>query len=56
MKVEFIAVLQGASCIKFDDDGASSVKFTQDGGQLPQVVKLTLFQGKRLKVTIEEAK
>ena len=56
MKVEFLAVLQGSNVIKFDDDGSSKVSFTQDGSQLPQVVKLTVFQGKRLRITVEEDK
>lgn len=55
MKIEWIGALQGASCIKFDDDGSSAVKFTQDGGQLAQVVKLVLFKGKRIKIRVEEA-
>lgn len=56
MTVTFLAVLQGANVIKFDDDGSSKVSFTQDGSQLPQVVKLTVFQGKRLRITVEEDK
>ena len=55
MKIHWIATLQGAGVLKLDDDGSSVVKFTQDGGQLPKVVQLTLFQGKRLKITVEDA-
>lgn len=55
MKVEWIGALQGASCIKLDDDMSSVVRFTMDAGQMPQVVKLVLFKGKRIKITVQEA-
>lgn len=55
MKIQWTGTMQGAGCIKFDDDGSSVVKFTQDGQQLPQVVRLTMFQGKAIKITVEEA-
>ena len=54
MKVQFLASLQGASCIRFDDDGSSVVKLTIDASQLPKAVQLLSFQGKVFRVTVEE--
>ncbi len=55
MKIRFLAALQGAACLKFDDDGSSVVKLTVDASQLPEAVKLLTFQGRTFKVTIEDA-
>ena len=54
MKISFLASLQGAGCIRFDDDGASIVKLTIDASQMPEAVKLLTMQGKAFKVVIEE--
>jgi hypothetical protein len=56
MKVQFEASLQGAACLKFDDDGSSSIKLTVDGSQLPEAVKMLTFQGKVFRVTVEAVK
>jgi hypothetical protein len=53
MKIEFYAALQGASCIKIDDDNSANVKLTCDGGQIANVVKLLTLQGKTFKVIVE---
>lgn len=56
MKIEFIATLQGAGCIRIDDDGASIVKMTLDGGQLAGATKMVLMKGKTFRVTVEDDK
>ncbi len=53
MKIEFSASLQGAACIKIDDDNSASVKLTCDGSQIASVVKLLALQGKAFTVKIE---
>jgi hypothetical protein len=53
MKFTVEASLQGAGCIRFDDDGSSVVKLTCDGSQLPQVTKLLLLQGRTFTVKVE---
>ena len=53
MKIEFTASLQGASCIRIDDDHAAHIKLTCDAGQIAQVVKLLSLQGKAFKVSVE---
>ena len=54
MKISFLATLQGAACIKFDDDGASAIKLTADSSQLPEAVKMLMLKGKVFKVSVEE--
>lgn len=56
MTIRFLASLQGASCIKFDDDGSSMVKLTIDASQMPEAVKMLTMQGKTFTVTVQEAK
>ena len=53
MTIEFLAALQGAGCIRFDDDGSTIVKLTCDGTQLPHVAKLLAMQGQTFTVTIQ---
>ena len=53
MKIEFQAILQGAGCIKIDDDNSAQVKLTCDGGQIANVVKLLTLQGRAFKVIVE---
>lgn len=52
--VKFSASLQGAGCLKFDDDGASMVKLTISADELHNAVKLVTMKGKTFTVTIEE--
>jgi len=54
MKIEFLATFQGSNVIALDDDMSAKLKFSADGSQLPQVIKLSLFRGKRFRVTIHE--
>ena len=56
MKIQFSASLQGAACLKFDDDGASTVKLSISANELPNVAKLFIMKGKPFVVTIEEEK
>jgi hypothetical protein len=56
MKIGFTAILQGAGCIRFDDDGAATIKLTCDGSQLPNVTKMLLLQGSAFNVQIETDK
>ena len=56
MTVRFLASLQGAGCLKFDDDGASVVKLTISADELHNAVKLVTMKGKSFTVTIEEEK
>ena len=53
MKIELTASLQGAGCIKFDDDGSSVIKLTIDGGQVANAVKMLALQGKAFTVKID---
>lgn len=53
MKIEFTASLQGASCIRIDDDHSAHVKLTVDGSQIAQVVKMLTMQGRAFKVVVE---
>ncbi len=53
MKIQFDATLQGAACLKLDDDGSSVVKLTMDSTQMADVIKLVMAKGKNLKVSIE---
>lgn len=54
MKIQFSATLQGAACLKFDDDGSSTVKLTISATELHNAVKMVTMQGKAFRVTIEE--
>ena len=54
MKVVFEACLQGAGCLRTDDDGSCVIKLTTDGSQLPNTIKLNTMLRKPIKVTIEE--
>lgn len=56
MKIEFMASLQGAGCLRFDDDGSSVVKLTIDGSQIANAVKLLTLQGQAFTVQIETDK
>lgn len=56
MTIKFCAALQGAACLKFDDDGASVVKLTISADELHHAVKMVTMKGKEFMVTIEEKK
>ncbi len=56
MKISFLATLQGAACLKFDDDGSSVVKLTISANELPNAVKMVMMKGREFTVTIEEQK
>lgn len=53
MKIEFTAILSGAGCLRFDDDGSSVVKLTIDGSQMANAVKLLTLQGQVFTVSID---
>ena len=53
MKIDFLATLQGAACIKIDDDNSATVKLTCDGSQIANVVKLLALQGKAFRVVVD---
>ena len=53
MKISWEAALQGANCIRIDDDGASKVLLTSDQSQVSEVIKLILARGKTVHVTVE---
>lgn len=55
MKIQFIATFEGANCINLDDEMSAKLKFTADGGQLPDIIKLTVYKKRRMRVTVEEA-
>lgn len=54
MTIQFVASLQGAGCIRLDDDNSAVVKLTCDGGQIASVVKLLSLQGRSFTVTIKD--
>lgn len=56
MTIQFSASLQGAACLKFDDDGSSTVKLTISSNELHNAVKLVTMKGKTFTVIIEEEK
>lgn len=56
MKIQFSASLQGAGCLRFDDDGASVIKLSISADELHNAVKLVTMKGKAFTVTIEEEK
>lgn len=56
MKIQFTAFLQGAACLKFDDDGASTIKLSISADELHNAVKLVTMKGKTFTVTIEESR
>lgn len=56
MTIKFTATLQGAACLKFDDDGSSVVKLTISADELPHAVKMVMMKGREFCVTIEEKK
>lgn len=53
MKIDFNAALQGAGCIRFDDDHSAVVKLTIDGGEVAKVVQLLSLKGKTFKVSVD---
>ena len=53
MRIQFVAALQGASCIKIDDDNSANIKLTVDGSEIANVVKLLTLQGRAFTVTVE---
>jgi hypothetical protein len=53
MKIELTASLQGAGCLRFDDDGSCVVKLTIDGSQMPEAVKLLTLQGSAFTLKID---
>lgn len=56
MKIQFSASLQGAGCLRFDDDGASVIKLSISADELHNAVKLVTMKGKTFTVIIEEEK
>ena len=57
MKVEFIASFdENRQVLALRGDMSGTLKLDYDGSQLPQIVKLTLFRGKRMRITVEEDK
>lgn len=56
MIIRFSASLQGAACLKFDDDGASTIKLSISADELHNAVKLVTMKGKTFTVIIEEEK
>lgn len=58
MKIQFLASLHGAGCLKFDDDGSSTVKLTISADELHNAVKLVTMKGRvfTVTITIEEEK
>lgn len=56
MRIQFTATLQGAACLKFDDDGSSTVKLTISAEELPNAVKMVTMKGRAFTVTIEDVK
>ena len=54
MTIQFSASLQGAACLKFDDDGSSTVKLTISSNELHNAVKMVTMKGKEFLVTIKE--
>lgn len=54
MTIKFSASLQGAGCLRFDDDGASVIKLTISANELPNAVKMVMMKGKEFTVTIKE--
>jgi len=52
MNVEFTAILQGASCIKFDSDKSGTIKLIFDASQFHQIADLVPCMEKPLLVTI----
>lgn len=53
MDIKFTASLQGAACIKIDDDHSARVVLTCDGSQIPSVVKLLTMKDKTFTVKIQ---
>jgi hypothetical protein len=53
VKISFLATLQGAACIKIDDDNSAQIKLTCDAGQIASVVQLLSLQGKAFRVVID---
>ena len=53
MKIDFLATLHGASCIRIDDDNSAQVKLTISGTEIANVVKLLMLQGKAFRVSVE---
>lgn len=56
MKIQFSASLQGAGCLRFDDDGASVIKLSISADELHNAVKLVTMKGKTFTVIIGEEK
>jgi hypothetical protein len=53
MRIEFLGTLQGSTTMKLDDDNSGMIKITFDGSQWAHVVRLSMYQRKPLKVTID---
>lgn len=52
MTITFLATLQGAGCIRLDDDNSAVVKLTCPGSEIANVVKLLTLQGQTFAVSI----
>lgn len=53
MKVEFVAAMQGATCLKFDADRSGLLKLHFAASEAPAVVELMNHTERLLKVTVE---
>ena len=57
MTVTFLASFdENKQVLALRGDMSGTVKLDYDAMQLPQIVKLTLFRGKRMRITVEEDK
>jgi len=53
VKINFMAALQGAGCIRFDDDHSAVVKLTIDGSEVASVVQLLSLKGKTFRISVD---
>jgi hypothetical protein len=53
MKITFIASLQGGTTMKLGDENDGKITLTFDGSEWGNVARLTMYQRKPLKITID---
>lgn len=55
MVAQFVASLQGSSCVKFDGDAAGKVTFTVPASAVGELAKVLLCLEEELIITVERA-
>ena len=54
--VQFVASLEGTSCLRFDGDGAGTIRFSVPASEIAAVAQLLAYREQPLRVTVAPEK